>query len=210
MARYTGPVCKLCRREGIKLGLKGERCFTQHCALERRAYAPGSTGQKRGRKPSEYALQLREKQKTKRSYGLLERQFRKYFDIAESHHGVTGEVLLQLLEMRFDNVVYRMGFADSRPQARQLVRHGHFTVNGRPTNIPSFATKPGDVIAVKDTSKNNREYFKGMVETLERHDVPDWISLDAKALSGKVIRVPERDEIGLPIEEALIVEFYSR
>lgn len=209
MARYTGPVCKLCRREGIKLGLKSDRCFSASCALERRAYAPGSTGQKRPRKPSEFALQLREKQKTKRSYGLLEKQFRKYFDMAESKSGVTGEVLLQLLETRLDNVVYRMGIGGSRPQARQLVNHGHITVNGRMVDIPSFATKPGDIVSVKETSKN-REFFKTLAEEMARHELPDWISLDPANMTGKVLRVPERDEIALPIEEALIVEYYSR
>lgn len=209
MARYTGPVCKLCRREGIKLGLKSERCFSAACAIERRAYAPGSTGQKRPRKPSEFALQLREKQKTKRSYGLLEKQFRKYFDAAEAKSGVTGEVLLQLLETRLDNVVYRMGLGGSRAQSRQLVNHGHITVNGRLVDIPSFATKSGDIIGIKENSRN-REFFKELAENMARQDTPDWISLDATNLTGKVLRVPERDEIALPIDEALIVEFYSR
>lgn len=209
MARYTGPVCKLCRREGGKLMLKGERCFSTKCAFERRSYAPGSHGQQRARKPSDFALQLREKQKAKRTYGILEKQFRKYFEKAESLTGVTGETLLQLLEMRLDNVVYRLGFADSRNQARQLVRHGHFTVNGRPTDIPSFGTKAGDIIAVKESSKES-EYFQTAAEAIKRHDPPGWLSLDAQAMAGKVLRAPERDEIALPVDEALIVEFYSR
>lgn len=209
MARYTGPVCKLCRREGVKLMLKGDRCMGPKCSVERRPQAPGMHGAKRARKMSDYGMQLREKQKARRIYGVLERQFRKHYGEAQRATGATGERLLQLLEMRLDNVVYRMGYADSRPQARQLVRHGHFTVNGKPTDIPSFNTKAGDTIAVKEVSKG-KEYFKIAVEVMSKHNTPAWISMDAKNMTGKVVKVPARNEMDLVLNEQLIVEYYSR
>ena len=209
MARYTGPVCKLCRREGMKLFLKGERCLTPKCSVERRTYAPGMHGQRRARKQSEFGLQLREKQKARRIYGVLERQFRKHYTEAERRGGATGANLLQLLETRLDNVVYRMGFADSRPQARQIVRHGHFTVNGRRTDIPSFIVKPGDVVAVREGSRK-REYFQTVAQLLNRRNVPSWLTLDAANLSGRVISLPETDQVDSKINAQLIVEFYSR
>lgn len=211
MARYTGPVCKLCRREGEKLFLKGERCLTSNCAVERRSYPPGMHGRQRRfrRRSSEYGLQLREKQKARRIYGVLERQFRRYFREAEKRKGVTGATLLQMLESRLDNVVYRLGFADSRSQARQLVCHGHFEVNGRKTNIPSYVVKAGDVIAVRERSKN-RAYFRGIGELLADRLVPNWLKLDIDELSGEVLAIPAREEIELPLNEQLIVGYYSR
>src|SRR5579884_3916130 len=209
MARYTGPVCRICRRAGMKLFLKGERCFGPKCAIERRNAPPGDHGQRR-RKQSEYGLQLREKQKARAIYGVLEAQFRKHFEEAERRPGVTGENLLRLLETRLDNVVYRLGFADSRKQARQLVRHGHFFLNGRKTNIPSFLVKPGDEIAVRPESRG-REYFNAYNEVLETKAVPDWLRLDTANYSGKVLNLPTRDQIQVPLfNEALIVEHYSR
>ncbi len=208
MARYTGPVCRICRRHGLKLFLKGERCFGPKCAIERRNYAPGDHGQRR-RKLSEYANQLKEKQKTRYIYGVLERQFRKHYTEAERRGGATGANLLQLLETRLDNVVYRMGFADSRPQARQIVRHGHFTVNGRRTDIPSFIVKPGDVVAVREGSRK-REYFQTIGPLLNRRNVPSWLTLDAANLSGRVISLLEADQVDSKINAQLIVEFYSR
>lgn len=209
MARYTGPVCKLCRREGTKLFLKGERCLTPKCSVERRTYAPGQHGQRRARKQSEYGLQLREKQKARRIYGVLERQFRKHYTEAERRGGATGNNLLQLLETRLDNVVYRMGFADSRAQARQIVRHGHFNVNGRRTDIPSFIVKPGDVVVVREGSRK-REYFQTVAQLLTRRTVPSWLSLDAANMSGRVVTLPETDQVDSKINAQLIVEFYSR
>lgn len=212
MARYTGPVCKLCRREGEKLFLKGERCLTAKCALDRRAYAPGMHGREAQfgrRRPSEYALQLREKQKARRIYGVFERQFRRYFKEAERRKGLTGENLLIILESRLDNVVYRLGFADSRPQARQLVCHGHFNLNGRRANIPSMLVKPGDVISVREGSKK-LPYFKERAKELERKVVPEWMSLDALSMSGRILNLPRREDIDLPLNEQLIVEYYSR
>jgi len=210
MARYTGPVCKLCRREGIKLFLKGERCLSKKCAIEsRNATRPGQHGGGRARKPSGYALQLREKQKVRRSYGILERQFRRHFDTAAKRAGKTSDNLLQLLEMRLDNLVYRLGFGDSRAQARQLVAHGHFEVNGRKTDIPSFIARPGDVIAVRDHSKTT-EYFKTRALMLAQKDVPPWLQLDPTALSGRVRALPTRTELELPFDEALVVELYQR
>jgi small subunit ribosomal protein S4 len=209
MARYTGPVCKLCRREGMKLFLKGERCLTPKCSVERRGYAPGMHGQRRARKISEYGLQLREKQKVRRIYGVLERQFRKTYGEAERIAGATGENLIQLLERRLDNVVYRLGFADSRAQARQLVRHGHFTVNGRRTDIPSFQTKPGDVIAVREGSRK-REYFQTIAQQLTRRTVAPWLSLDVRTLSARVVALPESGQVEAKINPQLIVEYYSR
>lgn len=209
MARYTGPVCKLCRREGTKLFLKGERCLTPKCSVERRTYAPGQHGQRRARKQSEYGLQLREKQKARRIYGVLERQFRKHYTEAERRGGATGTNLLQLLETRLDNVVYRMGFADSRAQARQIVRHGHFNVNGRRTDIPSFIVKPGDVVVVREGSRK-REYFQMVAQLLTRRNVPSWLALDAANMSGRVVTLPESDQVDSKINAQLIVEFYSR
>ncbi len=211
MARYTGPVCKLCRREGEKLFLKGERCLTPKCAIERRSYVPGMHGRQRQyrRRPSEYGLQLREKQKARRIYGVLERQFRRYFREAEKRKGVTGAALLQILESRLDNVLYRLGFADSRSQARQLVRHGHFEVNGRRTNIPSYVLKAGDVIAVRERSKD-KAYFKGLREILAERVIPSWLKQDIEGLSGELLAIPAREEIEVPLSEKLIVEYYSR
>jgi len=211
MARYTKAVCKLCRREGDKLFLKGERCFSSKCALERRAYAPGSHGRQRKfrRKQSDYAVQLREKQKARRIYGVLERQFRRYYRLALRRPGQTGQVLLQILERRLDNVVYRMGFADSRAQARQLVLHGHFDVNGRKTNIPSFLVKQGDVIVVRDRSRN-LEYFKVRKEELAQKRPPSWLTTNDATLQGQVLSLPDRKDIDVSLNEQLIVEYYSR
>ena len=214
MARYTGPVCRLCRREGMKLFLKGPRCDGPKCPIVKRQpaknYPPGQHGQRRTRRPSEFGLQLREKQKVRRFYGVLESQFRKHYEEAERKGGVTGDNLLQLLELRLDNVVYRMGFADSRKQARQLVRHGHFVVNGRKTDIPSFLCKQGDEIIVKPQSKG-KEYFKDHSEVLGSKRAPDWISMNVTDLGGKVLSAPARDQMELPaFNEALIVEYYSR
>lgn len=211
MARRTDPVCKLCRREGEKLFLKGERCFSPKCAIERRSYAPGMHGKKAQfrRKLSDYGVQLREKQKTRRIYGLMERQFRRYFEEAQKSKGLTGLNLLQSLERRLDNVVYRLGFAYSRAQARQLVNHGHFEVNGVKTDVPSFLLKPGDQIAVREKSRNTT-YFKDLSKELERVKVADWLSLDARNLGGRVVSLPNREDIEQPIKEQLIVEFYSR
>ena len=211
MARYTGPVCKLCRREGEKLFLKGERCFTPKCALERRAYAPGMHGRQAQfrRRESEYGLQLREKQKARRIYGVLERQFRRYFKEAERRKGLTGVNLLIILESRLDNVVYRLGFADSRAQARQLVRHGHFDINGRKTNIPSFLVKAGDVIAVRERSKN-LAYFRDLSTVMEHKVVPEWLSLDIPKMEGRVLTLPAPEDIDASLNEPLIVEYYSR
>ena len=208
MARYTGPVCKLCRREGVKLFLKGEKCFTK-CTLERRPMPPGGHSQRRNRKVSDFGQQLREKQKVRRIYGVLERQFRRHFEIAESRPGVTGENLLQELEMRLDNCVFRLGFADSRAQARQIVRHGHFEVNGTKTDIPSYICKPGEEIRVRDTSRRN-EYFETLQPVLSRKQIAPWMELSAGAMSGRIARVPARDELDISVNEALIVEFYSR
>ena len=208
MARYTGPACKLCRREGKKLFLKGDRCYTGKCALERRSYAPGQHGQNR-KKTSEYGLQLRAKQSARRYYGVSEGQFHKYFLMAERKEGVTGTNLLQICESRLDNIVYTAGFASSRAQARQLVNHAHFTVNGSKVDIPSYLVKVGDVIAVKDTSKSTDE-FKTLVESNASRPVPKWIDADSAAMTAKVVAVPEREEIATPVEEHLIVEFYSK
>ncbi len=208
MARYTGPVCRICRRHGLKLFLKGERCFGPKCAIERRNYPPGDHGQRR-RKLSEYANQLKEKQKARYVYGVLERQFRKHFGAAERRQGMTGANLLRVLESRLDNVVYRLGFADSRKQARQLVRHGHFSVNGRRTDIPSALLKAGDVVAVMPKARQ-LEYFKIIQEGLARKGVPAWLELDAPAMSGRVLNLPGRAEIETNVNEQLIVEYYSR
>ena len=208
MARYTGPVCRLCRREGQKLFLKGERCYSKKCAVDRRAYAPGQHGQGR-KKVSEYGKQLRTKQYARRYYGVLEGQFRHYFEMAEKMPGVTGENLLRLLESRLDNVIYRLGLPSSRAEARQLVLHGHYTVNGRKVNIPSFLTKVGQVIAVKDGSRQS-EKLKAIFEANSSRPVPKWLELNREALEAKVVAVPNREDIDLPIEETLIVELYSK
>ena len=208
MARYTDPVCRLCRREGAKLFLKGSRCYTKKCAFERRPSPPGQHGVRR-RKVGDYGLQLREKQKVRRIYRILEKQFRNYFDAAESRPGVTGENLLRLLELRLDNVVFRLGIAASRDQARQLVGHGHFAVNGRPTNIPSFQLKPGDAVAVRE-SHREREPFKIAKETLRSVAVPEWLSVDPATLSGTIAALPRRDQMPLELNEQLVVEYYSR
>lgn len=208
MARYTGPVCKLCRREGMKLFLKGEKCFTK-CTLERRPQPPGPHGQRRARKVSDFGLQLREKQKARRLYGVLEKQFRRHFEAAERRPGVTGENLLQVLEMRLDNVVYRLGLADSRPQARQLVRHGHIDVNGHKVDIPSYMCKPGDELVVHEGSKSN-EFFQVMQPQLARKQIAGWMELNTGTMTGRVMRVPLRDELDLNLNESLIVEYYSR
>jgi small subunit ribosomal protein S4 len=211
LARYTDAVCRLCRREGQKLFLKGERCLSPKCAFERRSYPPGTHARKSQfrRNQSDYALQLREKQKVKRIYGVMERQFRRYFRYSLRTKGLTGATLLSVLESRLDNVVYRLGFASSRAQARQLVRHGHITVNGRKTNIPSFLVKPEDVIAVR-TESRSRSYFRNLSEYLGERPAPQWLSLDAAGMSGKVLARPAREDIDIPVNEQLIVEFYSR
>ncbi|MDF2548772.1 MAG: ribosomal protein [Anaerosolibacter sp.] len=206
MARYTGPSCRLCRREGQKLYLKGERCYTDKCAIARRGYAPGQHGQGR-KKLSNYGLQLREKQKAKRFYGMLETQFRQLFERAEKMPGITGENLLRLLETRLDNAVYRMGFASSRKEARQLVRHGHFTVNGHKVDIPSFMVSVGDVIKVKEKSMSSVK-FKEKAEAAA--NVPNWVQVNFENLEGKVVSLPTREDIDIPIAEHLIVELYSR
>lgn len=208
MARYTGPACKLCRREGKKLFLKGDRCYSSKCAIERRSYAPGQHGQNR-KKTSEYGIQLRAKQSARRYYGVSEGQFHKYFLMAERKEGVTGTNLLRLCESRLDNVVYTAGFASSRAQARQLVNHAHFTVNGTKVDIPSYLLKPGDVVAVKETSKTTDE-FKKLAEDNSARPVPQWIDANKDAMEAKVVALPEREEIATPVEEHLIVEFYSK
>jgi small subunit ribosomal protein S4 len=208
MARYNGPVCRLCRREGMKLFLKGSRCYTKKCAIERRPAPPGQHGVRR-RKASEYGVQLREKQKVRRVYSVLERQFRSYYATASSRPGVTGENLLRLLETRLDNTVYRMGFATSRPQARQLVGHGHFSLNGRPVNIPSMQVRPGDRVEVREGSKKS-EMFKVATENLRTSQAPDWLSVEADKLAATVTALPRRDQMPLELNEQLVVEYYSR
>jgi small subunit ribosomal protein S4 len=208
MARYTGSVCRLCRREGAKLFLKGSRCYSKKCSFERRPTPPGQHGVRR-RKVGDYGLQLREKQKVRRTYSVLERQFKNYFDAADARPGMTGENLLRMLELRLDNAVYRMGFAPSRAAARQLVTHGHFTVNGRPTNIPSYQLKAGDRVEVRE-SHREREPFKVAKETLRSHQTPEWLSIDAAKLSGAVLDQPRRDQMPLDLNEQLVVEYYSR
>ena len=208
MARYTGAVCRQCRREGKKLFLKGERCYTDKCAIARRAYAPGQHGQGR-KKSSEYGLQLRAKQMTKRYYGVLESQFRKYYGLAEKREGKTGEALLAILESRLDNTVYRLGWASSHAEARQLVSHGHFTVNGKRVNIPSYLTKPGEVIAICENSRSN-EKFKALMEANASKPVPKYLEIAQGAFEGKVVAIAQRDEIDLDVDETLIVELYSK
>ena len=208
MARYTGPVCRLCRRETIKLFLKGDRCFTDKCAVERRAYAPGQHGQGRA-KVSDYAVQLREKQKVRRIYGILERQFRGYYERAARMKGVTGENLLQLLERRLDNVVFRLGLSGSRKESRIMVNHGHFLVNGHPVNIPSYIVKAGDVVELREKSRSLLR-FQEIVQALDRKGVPGWLELDKASLKGRVAAMPGREDIALPVNESLIVELYSK
>jgi small subunit ribosomal protein S4 len=208
MARYTASVCRLCRREGMKLFLKGSRCYSKKCAFERRPTPPGQHGVRR-RKVGEYGMQLREKQKVRRVYAVLERQFKNYFDSAEARPGVTGENLLRLLELRLDNIVFRMGFASSRAASRQLVNHGHFAVNGRPTNIASHQLRPGDRVEVR-ASRTTREPFKLAKETLRSHQPPDWLSVDPAKLAGTIIDQPRRDQMPLDLNEQLVVEYYSR
>lgn len=212
MAKYRGPVCKLCRREGEKLFLKGARCFSAKCSFERRGYPPGLHGrssQFRRRRESDFARQLRAKQKARRMYGVLERQFRRYYEVSLQRRGLTGLNLLQILESRLDNVIYRMGYADSRAQARLLVTHGHFNVNGRRTDVPSMLISPGDVIQVREGSRK-RKFFKELSDFAEARNVPLWVDRDIKSLSGKVVRLPERSEIDGNLSEQLIVEYYSR
>ena len=208
MGRYTGPVCRLCRRQGENLMLKGERCSTRKCAVERRSLPPGQQRPRR-RRVSDRGLQLKEKQRTRHTYGVMEKQFRRHFTEAERRPGITGANLLQILEMRLDNVVYRLGFADSRAQARQLVRHGHITLNGRKTDIPSCAVKPGDVIAWRERSTST-EYYKVVVEQIQDKILPEWLSLDKQALSGRALALPSRGDSDLSIDEKAVVEYYSR
>ena len=208
MARYTGAVCKLCRREGQKLFLKGERCYSDKCAFTHRGYAPGQHGQAR-KKLSEYGIQLREKQKTRRYYGVLEAQFAHYFELAEKKAGMTGENLLKILESRLDNVVYRMGFASSRAEARQLVVHGHFTVNGKRVDIPSYLTKAGDVIAICEKSRTS-DKVKAVLEANAARPTPLWVEVNTENYEGKIVREVERSDIDLEVQELLIVEYFSR
>ena len=208
MARYTGPVCKLCRREGKKLFLKGERCYTGKCALDRRAYAPGQHGQSR-KKASEYGIQLRAKQQARRYYGIPEGQFYKYFLMAERRQGVTGENLLRICESRLDNIVYLLGWANSRAEARQLVVHGHFQVNGKKVDVPSYLTRVGEVVSIKDKSKDSAK-IKEVVEVNASRPVPAWLDKNSDACEAKIVKMPEREEIAVPVEEHLIVEFYSK
>lgn len=208
MARYTGAVCRLCRREGLKLFLKGERCYTDKCSIERRNYPPGEHGQARP-KFSEYAIQLREKQKLRRMYGLLEGQFRRYFDMADRSKGVTGDTLVQLLERRLDNIAYRLGFATSRAEARQLVRHGHFAVNGKKVNVPSYLTRAGDVVTVREKSRKVTRIAESLALALRR-GVPDWLEVNADTFTGTVKALPARTDLTMPINEKLVVELYSK
>ncbi len=208
MARYREALCRLCRREAEKLFLKGDRCYTEKCAIERRKYAPGQHGQRR-KKMSDYALQLREKQKAKETYGVLENQFKIYYYKAEKQLGVTGNNLIQLLERRIDNIVYRLGFASNRRQARQLVLHGHFTVNDKRVNIPSYSVRTNDVIGVKVGSEK-LVVIEENISRLEHKGIPGWVEMDVKTLKGKVLHYPERDEIELPVKEQLIIELYSK
>ncbi len=209
MARYTGPACRRCRRENLKLYLKGDRCYSDKCSFERRAFGPGQHGQARFRKVSDYAIQLREKQKVKNIYGILEGQFRNYFHKADLKKGITGENLLIMLERRLDNTVFRLGFASSRKQARQLIRHNHLLVNGRKVNIPSFLISVGDVITIKEKSRTN-SYLVESLETVARRGIPTWLELEKDAFKATVKALPNRDEITMPIQEQLIVELYSK
>ena len=208
MARYTGAVCRLCRREGQKLFLKGDRCYSEKCSIATRAYAPGQHGQGR-KKSSEYGLQLRAKQKARRYYGVLEGQFRHYFEMAERKTGVTGENLLRILESRLDNIVYRLGWASSRAEARQLVVHNHFTLNGKKVNVPSLLVKAGDVIAIKADSRDSVK-IKEVLEANDGRPVPQWLDVNKESFEAKVVNLPAREEIDAPVQEQLIVEFYSK
>ncbi len=209
MARYRGPVCRLCRRENLKLFLKGDRCYGDKCAFDRRPYPPGQHGQRRGGKISDYRLQLREKQKVKRIYGVLEGQFRRYYELAAKRKGITGVNLLIILESRLDNLVYRAGFAGSRAQARQLVRHGHILLNGRKVNIPSCLLKPGDVIEVRNKSRELK-VIKDAMETVVRRGIPTWIEVDKEKFKATLKDLPRREDITIPVQEQLIVELYSK
>ena len=209
MARYKGPVCRLCRRERMKLFLKGDRCFKEKCAIEKRGYPPGQHGQRRGRRMQSYGIQLREKQKVKRIYGMLEKQFRLYFAEADRLKGVTGENFLVLLERRLDNVVYSLGFAASRAQARQLVRHGHILLDGKKANIPSLRTTMGQTVTIKEGSRKN-PFVRASVETAGGRGIPSWLQLDSENFEGKILALPTREDIKLPVQEQLIVELYSR
>lgn len=209
MARYIGPVCRLCRREGMKLFLKGERCYTEKCAIEKRNFVPGQHGKARKAKMAGYGVQLREKQRVKRIYGVLENQFRRYFESAARQRGITGELLLQMLERRLDNVVYRLGFSTSRAQARQLVRHGHFSVNGRTVDIPSYQVREGDIVTVRDKSKKAPAVLHAMDEVKGR-GIPEWLALQSEQMSGRIVSLPSRAQINLPVQEQLIVELYSK
>lgn len=208
MARFIGPVCKMCRRENMKLYLKGDRCYSDKCSYDRRPYPPGQHGQGRI-KFSEYGVRLREKQKVRRMYGLLEKQYRRYFDLAERQRGVTGENLLRLLERRLDNVAYRMGFGATRAEARQLVRHNHVVVNERRVNVPSFLVKPGDVVVIRERSRKIKRVQEAM-ETIERRGTPEWLEVEPKEFKGTVKAMPSREAVSAQIQEQLIVEFYSR
>lgn len=209
MARYTDAVCRQCRREGEKLFLKGDKCYTVKCPVEKRAYPPGQHGQGRRRSISEYGLHIREKQKLRRVYGILERQFVRYYNLASSRKGVTGDNLLQILETRLDNVVYRLGFAASRPAARQLVMHGHITVNGKKVDIPSYSVRPGDVISTRERSRDIPS-LKGSLEAASSRSVPEWLEMNFEQQTGRVVSIPTREQIDLKIQEHLIVEHYSR
>lgn len=209
MGRYIGPVCRLCRREGVKLYLKGERCYSPKCAMERRPYPPGQHGQRRARRPSDYAVRLREKQKLRRIYGISETQFRNLFEEASRKKGVTGTVFLGLLESRLDNVVYRLGFAQSRRQARQMVRHGHILVNGKRVDLPAYRLKPGDEVAIAERSKN-LDFIRQNLEAMKGRKVGPWLSLDVEAMKGRFLRLPDREDLALPVNEQLVIEFYSR
>lgn len=209
MARYTGSVCRLCRRENLKLFLKGDRCYSDKCAFDRRGYPPGQHGQRRGRKSSDYGIQLREKQKVKRMYGLSEKQFRLFFERADRQKGITGTNLLMLLERRLDNVVYRLGFVNSRAQGRQLVKHNHFLVNGRKVNIPSYMIKIGDVVEVREKSRNVQAIGDSL-DAVVRRGVPQWLDLEKENSKGIVKVFPVREDLTMPIQEQLIVEFYSK
>jgi small subunit ribosomal protein S4 len=208
VARYIGALCRICRREGEKLFLKGDRCYTEKCAIERRKYPPGQHGQGY-RKLSDYGIQLREKQKVRKMYGLLERQFRRYFFEAERRKGITGEVLLQLIESRLDTMLFRMGFAPNRRRARQLIGHGHIMVNGKEVNLPSYTIKAGDLVEIKESSRDMPEIVDSMAKS-EHRGIPGWVEVDSANFRGKVVHIPSRDEIQLPVQEQLIVELYSK
>lgn len=209
MSRYTGSVCRLCRRENMKLFLKGDRCYSDKCAIDRRAYPPGEHGQRRGRKPSDYGIQLREKQKIKRMYGLSENQFRLFFKRADKQKGVTGTTLLVMLERRLDNVVYRLGFANSRNQGRHFVRHGHFVVNGGKVDVPSYQIQLGDVVEVREKSRNVQAITDAM-DAVVRRGVPQWLDLEKENFKGVVKAFPVREELTMPMQEQLVIELYSK